>query len=191
MQPGRNRAEPQCYLPLDEPVEFARAGPCGSLLPLRTCRCGVQKSSGAARSDARGVRIGCKQHFGLDAERLLARRAVGAAVLSGFGPKAPRQRRRGILTGRCQCRPLEGWCDMMRQLRRGAAEGGNPDQGSPAVRTKWCGPRRCEGPGGSLPIQQGQDALPASRGGSGQPAIIAHALEALGQHMLEKAPDKL
>ena len=41
-----------------------------------------------------------------------------------------------------------------------------------------------------LPIQQREDALPFVRGSGAQPSEIAHALEALGQDVLEKAMEE-
>ena len=60
--------------------------------------------------------------------------------------------------------------------------------------TAGTGGRRCGRRGLSeerLPIQQSEDTLPSGFGGGTEPAEIANALKAFGQHMLKEAAEKL
>ena len=71
------------------------------------------------------------------------------------------------------------------------SQGGRPTQEPATVRAKGLAAWWWRLEWLRLPSQQCQNALPFGVGGGAQPAVMAHALEAPGQHMLEKTSDEL
>ena len=74
---------------------------------------------------------------------------------------------------------------------RRARQRAEQEHGLAAGRAAGCGCGFGFHPLRTLPIQQGQNARPLVLGGGSAPAIVAHALEALGQDVLQKAAHEL
>ena len=75
--------------------------------------------------------------------------------------------------------------------RRCPSKAGDPAHGRLALRARDAdGERRSNGADGDRCVEQRADSLKALLGGGAQPAIGAHAAEALGQDVLEEAMEE-